>query len=124
MRTILGCAAILALACGASFAGQTKVDAKKLVGKWAPAPEKDKKEKPLPMVIEFTADGKVSMTVGAPGAEHRVDGTYSLAADKLSVQLKVREMDVKETLTIKKLTDDELTTEDSKGKAETMKRKR
>ena len=124
MRTILGCAAILALACGATAAGQAKVDAKKLVGKWEPAPEKDKKEKPPAMVIEFTADGKVSMTVGAAGAEYKAEGSYKLDADKLSVTLKVGNQEAKDTLTVKKLTDEELTTEDSKGKVEALKRKR
>ena len=123
MRTVLGCAAVLALACGASVAGQAKVDAKKLVGKWAPVPDKDKKEKGPALTIEFTADGKVSMTVGAPGAEHRAEGTYKLAGDKLAVLLRVGEAEVKDTLTVKKLTDTELTTEDSKGKSETLRRK-
>jgi uncharacterized protein (TIGR03066 family) len=121
MRTVLGCVAVLALACGVSVAGQGKVDGKKLVGKWVPVPEKDKKA--LPMTIEFTADGKVSMTVGTPGAEHRAEGTYTLTGDKLAVQLKVGDTEVKDALTVKKLTDTELTTEDSKGKSETLRRK-
>ena len=123
MRTVLGCVTVLALACGVSVAGQGKVDAKKLVGKWAPVPDKDKKDKPPAMTIEFTADGKVSMTVGTPGAEHKADGTYTLTGDKLAVQLKVGDAEVKDTLTVKKLTDTELTTEDSKGKSETLRRK-
>jgi uncharacterized protein (TIGR03066 family) len=125
MRAILGCAAVLALACGVTVAGgQAKVDAKKLVGKWSPAPDKDKKDKQVAMTIEFTADGKVSMTVGAAGAEYKAEGTYKLAADKLTVQMKVGDTEAKDTLTIKKLTDDELTTEDSKGKVEALKRKK
>jgi len=128
MRTVLGGAAVLALACGVSLAaGQAKVDGKKLVGKWVPAPDKDKKDKSdkqTAMTIEFTADGKVSMTVGAAGAEYKAEGTYKLAADKLTVQLRVGDADVKDTLTVKKLTDDELTTEDSKGKVEALRRKK
>ena len=123
MRTVLGCVAVVALACGVSVAGQGKVDVKKLVGKWAPVPEKDKKDKPPAMTLEFTADGKVSITAGPPGAEQRADGTYTLTGDKLAVQLKIDNADLKETLTIKKLTDTELTTEDSTGRAETLKRK-
>ncbi len=139
MRAILGCVAVLALACGATtLAGQAKLDAKKLVGKWEPAPEKiDKKNKkdknedktppappPIPTIIEFSADGKLSMTVGEPGKDYRVDGTYKLDSDKLSVSLKVADKEIKETLTIKKLTDDELVTEDSKNKIEALRRKR
>ena len=124
MRRVLGCAAVLVLACAATAVAQPKVDAKKLVGKWEPIPDKDKKEKLSGLLIEFTADGKVAMTVGGPGAEYKAEGTYKLEADKLSVTLKVGDKEAKDTLTVKKLTDDELTTEDSKGKEEKLKRKR
>jgi uncharacterized protein (TIGR03066 family) len=130
MRTVLGGAAVFLLACGAAVAGQAKIDAKKLIGKWEPAHEKDAKDKkdkapPGPaMIIEFAANNKMSMTVTDAGKDFKVEGTYKLEADKLSVQMKVRDKEVTETLTVKKLTDDELVTEDSKNKTETLKRKR
>jgi uncharacterized protein (TIGR03066 family) len=124
MRTVLGCVTILALACAATAAGQGKIDAKKLVGKWEPVPDKDKKDKLPGLLIEFMADGKVAMTVGGPGAEYKAEGTYKLEADKLAVTLKVGDKEAKDTLTVKKLTDDELVTEDSKGKVETLRRKK
>ena len=58
------------------------------------------------------------------GRDFRVPGTYKLEGDKLSVEMKVADKEVKETLTVKNLTDSELVTEDSKGKTETLKRKR
>ena len=115
MRTVLGCAAVFVLACGV-VAGQP--DAKKLIGKW------ETTDKKALMLIEFTADGKIYLTSGPPGTELKVDGTYKLDKDKLAVQLKFPGEEVKETLTVKKLTDDELITEDSKQKAETLKRKK
>lgn len=137
MRMILGCATVLALACGATFAGQAKLDAKLLTGKWEPAPEKvdpkDKDKKPAggpAMVIEFTPDAKtptagvMSMTVTDSGKDLKVDGKYALAADKLTIEMRLGDKDVKETLTVKKLTESELTTEDSKMKQETLRRKR
>ncbi len=133
MRAILGCAAVLALAYAATAAGQAKIDGKLLVGKWEPAPEKekdkdkdkdkDKKEKPPAMVLEFAADGKLAMLVGETGKETRVEGTYKLESDKLTVQLKIADKEAKETLTVKKLTTTEFITEDSKGKAETFRKK-
>jgi uncharacterized protein (TIGR03066 family) len=123
MRVILGCVAVLALAVAATAAGQAKVDAKLLVGKWEQAPDKDKKEKPPAMVIEFTADGKLSMIVGDTGKEFRVDGKYTLEVDKLAVVLKLADKEIKETLTVKKLTSTELVTEDSKNKTETLRKK-
>lgn len=133
MRTILGCSAVFSLMCGAALAGQVKVDGKLLVGKWEPAVEKEKtpdKDKPpekkekLPaMVIEFTADGKVAMTIGEAGKEVRAEGTYKLDADKLAVSMKVLDKEIKETLTVKKLTATELVTEDSKGKSDSLRKK-
>jgi uncharacterized protein (TIGR03066 family) len=123
MRMILGCVAFLALACAVSAAGQAKIDPKLLVGKWEPVLDKDKKEKPPAMVIEFTADGKLSLSVNDGGKESHVDGTYKLEADKLAVSLKIADKEIKETLTVKKLTTTELVTEDSKQKTETLRKK-
>jgi uncharacterized protein (TIGR03066 family) len=122
MRRVLGCTAVLVLACAATAVAQPKIDAKKLVGKWEPVPDKDKKEKLSGLLIVFTDDGKVTMAVA--GAESRAQGIYELKADKLAVTLKVGDREEKDTLTVKKLTDDELVTEDSKGRAETLRRKR
>jgi uncharacterized protein (TIGR03066 family) len=147
MRAALGCAAVLALAAGLSLAGQAKVDVKKLAGKWEPAPEgepekKDKKEKkekkeagPPPgpaLVLEFVADpklpneGKVALTVTTGGRTDQAGGTYKFdpAEGKLNVVLKVGDKEVKDTLTVKSLTDTELVTVDSKEKAEAFRRKK
>lgn len=142
MRAVLGCAAVLALASGV-VARQAKLDAKLLLGRWEPVPEKeakdpkDKKDKPPAgpaMVIEFTADpkadpkeppaGRMSMTVTDGGKDYRADGTFRLAGDKLDVYLKLGDREVKETLTITKLTDTELVTVDSKSKTESLRKKK
>lgn len=116
MRAVLGCVAVLGLACGA--VGQDKkdgkIDPKKLVGRWEPA---DTKKGP-PMVLEFTANNKVTLSVG----EAKAAGTYTLAGDKLEVSMKHGADEIKQTLVVKKLTDDELTTEDERKKTETLKR--
>jgi uncharacterized protein (TIGR03066 family) len=90
-----------------------KLDPRKLVGRWEPA---DKKAPP--MVVEFSADGKVTLAVG----EAKAAGTYKLDGDKLEVSMKHGADELKQTLVVKKLTDDELTTEDEKQKTETMRR--
>ena len=139
MRLILGSALVMAL-CGATLAGQAaKIDGKLLAGKWEQLPEKvdpkdkEKKDK-LPagpaMVIEFTPNdktptvGTMSVTVSDSGKDFKVDGKYTLAADKLTVEMKLGDKDVKETLTIKKLTESEFVTEDSKQKTESLRKKR
>lgn len=121
MRAILGCTVVLVLATAVTATQDKKdqkTDAKKLIGKWETG---DKKSL---VVIEFAAEGKLTLTAGESGKEIKVEGTYKLDGDKLEVSLKFMGEEQKEKLTIKKLTDTELVTEDSKGKTETLKRKK
>lgn len=116
MRAILGCAAVLALAwvTTAQEKKDEKFDAKKLIGKW------ETTDKKAVVLIEFAADGKLSVSSG----EVKAEGNYKLEGDKLDVTLKFLGEEHKEKLTVKKLTDTELETVDSKGKSETLKRKK
>ena len=57
--------------------------------------------------------GQANETTGA-------DGTYKLDGDKLELGMKFGGDEKKETLTVKKLTDTELETADSKGKTDTF----
>jgi uncharacterized protein (TIGR03066 family) len=118
MRTILGCALVLAMAVTAATAADDKIDAAKLVGKWEP---KDAK-KDTKLVLEFTKDGKLSVTTDVEGKEYKVAGTYALDGNKLAMSLKVGEMEVKETVTVLKLTDDEMVGEQKNGKKESFRR--
>jgi uncharacterized protein (TIGR03066 family) len=120
MRAVLGCGLAVALAVAAGAAAQDKkddkVDAKKLIGKWQPAEKKEN------VTIEFTKDGKLFVTADVAGKAEKLEGTYKLDGNKLTVGLKVGGSDQTETMTVTKLTDDELVTEDSKGKKETLKK--
>jgi uncharacterized protein (TIGR03066 family) len=121
MRTLLGCVTMFAMTCGLA-AADDQVDLSKLVGKWELAEAK----KGQAMTLEFTKMKKISLIVGEPGKEVKIEGTYEVSekTNTLSVALKVSEEEIKESLTIIKLTDDELVTEDSKGKKGTMKKKK
>ncbi len=125
MRGLVGAVVVLAFAGFATdVAGaqkekdkeKDKFDAKKLVGKWEPADAK------IPITIEFTDKGKMILAVEFNGKSEKVEGTYKLASDKLEMVLTADGKEQKETLTLSKLTDDELVGKDSKGKAETLKR--
>lgn len=119
MRMVFGCAmaAVLALAAGA-YADE-KIDAKKIVGKWEP---KDAK-KEIKMELEFTKDGKLSVTADADGKDFTITGTWKLDGNKLTLQLKAGENEIKDTVTISKLTDDEMIGEsDTKKQKESFKR--
>lgn len=106
MRTMIGCAAVLfALAAGAAgTAADDKIDTKKLLGKWEP---KDAK-KDVKIVLEFAKDGKLVVTSPGPEKESRLEGTYKLDGNKLTLHLKVGDQEVKDTVTITRLTDDEM----------------
>jgi uncharacterized protein (TIGR03066 family) len=113
MRAMLGfsLAAFLAITAGlaADAKKEEKVDAKKLIGKWEPTDKKD-------ISIEFLKDGKLTIK------ELKIEGTWKLTGNKLHLALKFDNQEKTETVTVLKLTDEELTTEDSKGKKETLKR--
>ena len=122
MRMLIGAALVFSFATIVSAAGQgkekdkDKVDLKKLMGKWEP---KDGK-----IVIEFADKGKLVMTVDFGGKSEKIDGSYKLDGNKLDVIINFMGKEQKETLTVKSLTDAELVTTDSKGKDETLKRKK
>ena len=119
MRVLFGCVlAALAVGFGPDAAGrEEKIDAKKLVGKWTGESESTGET----VVMEFTKDGKLKITSKAK-KEIQLNGTYTVDGDKLMVTLKAGDQEFKETLTIVKLTDDELVTKDSKGKKDTFER--
>jgi uncharacterized protein (TIGR03066 family) len=118
MRTLIGAAMILAFAGLNSAVGQDKekdkIDLKKLMGKWEP--------KEGMVVIEFADKGKFTLALSSDSK--KFDGTYKLDGNRLEIAITIADKEQKETLTIKKLTDDELVTTDSKGKDETLKRKK
>jgi len=126
MRTLIGIA-VLVLA-GAALAADDKkekdkdkkeaIDGKKLIGKWEP--EKPKKGELAS--IEFTATGKLIAVADVGGKDAKAEGTYKLDGDKLTFEITFMGETVKETITITKLTDDELEGRDKEGKAEAFKR--
>jgi uncharacterized protein (TIGR03066 family) len=73
--------------------------------------------------IEFMADGKVKMVDGGK----TIEASYIYEGDKLTMTMldpTGKSKDKKsETWTVKKLTDTEMTTVDSKGKEDTLKKK-
>lgn len=112
---------VLLLALGGATPGQEKdspFDPVKLVGRWEPLERK----KGDTSVVEFAAGGKVAFKVTVGGKTQSWDGTYAVTGQKLRIALKVGDKTVTEELVVLKLTDDELATEDAKGKKETLRR--
>ena len=77
--------------------------------------------------MDFAKDGKLTVTGTLDGKLQTFDGTYKLDGDKLAFELKVKGADgkeevIKETITLLKLTDDEMEGKDKEGKVEVLKR--
>jgi len=120
MRTGLGAVVVALAAAAGGPAGDkdTPVDARKLVGKWEPK-EPKKGEK---VQIEFTKDGKLAITSAVEGKTEKYEGTYAVSGNKLSITMKIKDADVKDTVTVLRLTDDEMDTVDGKGKKDFLRR--
>lgn len=116
MRLMLGLALATVLTLTAGAAQDEKIDGKKLIGKWSP---KDSK-KDAGLVIEFAKDNKLILSVDIAGKTEKVEGTYKLDGNKLSLAIKFGEKENKETMTIVRLGDEEMETVDSNGKKDTL----
>jgi len=123
MRAVLGTAAavVIAVAAGGPAAdNDTPIDAKKLVGKWEPK-EQQKDQK---VMLEFTKDGKLTISTAADGKTTAYTGTYKVSGNKMSIAIKIKGEEVKQEVTVLRLTDGELETEDAKGKKDVLRRMR
>src|SRR5262249_2404559 len=83
---------------------EKKDNAKLLVGTWEVAKSYDKGP-PVGATVTFTADGKMKVTAKVDGKEMSNEATYKFEGEKYTVMMKRGDMDVKRTVTIKKLTD-------------------
>lgn len=114
MRVLTGCVLGVLLVASAGLS-QEKVDDKKIVGKWEPTEGLPPGAK---ATVEFTKDGKLLINFSFGDKAEKIEGTYKLEGNKLSVDLKEK----KETSTVTKLTDEDLFLKDEKGKEEKFKR--
>lgn len=123
MRAVLGTALAVAVAVaaeGPAADNDIPIDAKKLAGKWEPKEQK----KDQKIVLEFTKDGALTISTTADGKTTTYTGTYKLSGNKLAIAMKIKGEEVKQEVTVLKLTDDELDTEDAKGKKDLLRRVR
>lgn len=92
----------------------------KLVGTWEIAKST---EGLVGTSMEFTRDGKLIMTAKAGEQTVKVEGSYTVDGDSLTIVQNVGGQEVRETTKIRQLTDKTLTTVDAKGQSEEFKRK-
>jgi uncharacterized protein (TIGR03066 family) len=115
---LLSCALIAALGVVVNGDDKTEtIDAKKLVGKW----ELVERSTTVKVVVEFSKDGKLSVSETTNGKEEKSEGTYKVEGNKVITTLKTDRSDG-DTFTITKLTDTEMTTKDIDGKEDMFRR--
>ena len=112
----------VAVVCFAQTARGQDDNAKKIVGVWELA--KAGGELPAGSTVEFTKDEKLIAAFKVEGMEVKLEGTYKVDKEKLTVKLKLADQSIEETATIKKLTDDALELEDKDKKVDVFKRKK
>jgi uncharacterized protein (TIGR03066 family) len=99
----------------------TVVAGPRTIGTW----EAVQGDLPKGSTVEFTRDGKLKLTAVVDKNKIVIEGTYAVVGDKLKLTMKGPDgREHKETLTIEKLTADELATKDSRGQLDGFKRVR
>jgi len=120
MRALMGFVAVLMLACYTGHAAaQEKIDAKKLIGKWQPA---DSAKGGVDITLEFTDKGKMIIAIALGDKSEKIEGSYKLDGDKLELLMSFGGKDQKETVTLTKLSDEEMIGKNKDGKEEKFKR--
>lgn len=119
MRRMVTLSAVLLGLTTLTALAQEKLDPKKLLGKWEPVDSKL-----TSLTLEFQDKGKWILTVEIMGKTEKAEGTYKLEGNKLEVTMVFAGQEQKEVLTVKRLTDTEFVTTDSKGKDEAFRRKK
>jgi uncharacterized protein (TIGR03066 family) len=117
--TLGGVAVLCACVSVACSPGAREGHDNKLVGVWE---QEDGDAKGS--TVEFTGDGKLKVVDFTKGQKiETIDGTYTLDGDTLKIALiHGEEEEKKDSVKITKLTDQELVTEDEKGKVDHFKR--
>ena len=70
--------------------------------------------------VDFTKDGKLTAVI--KGDDTKLEGSYKIDKDKLTVKLKAGDQTIEEVVTITKLTDDALELKDKDAKVDVFKK--
>jgi uncharacterized protein (TIGR03066 family) len=97
--------------------------AKMIIGKWE-VTKADDGTLPVGSIVEFTKDGKFISREKLDAKDVTFEGTYKVEGDKFDLDLKAGDQSIKVSITITKLTDDELHTKNDDGKVVEVKRKK
>ena len=114
--------AIVAVMTACLCNGASAADNKKLiVGKWE-VTKADDGTIPLKTIVEFKADGKMSVKGEMDGQKLEFEGTYTVDAESFTFKLNINGQEESKKIAIKKLDEKELETTDPEKKSVTLKR--
>jgi uncharacterized protein (TIGR03066 family) len=115
---------VVIVAFGSGARADDKPDyAKMLVGKWEVS-KADEGTIPVGAIVEFTRDGKVKF-IGKKGDEEvAIDGTYKVEKNTFTLTMKAGDQEHSETITITKMSDGEMSTENKNGKKVDLKKRK
>lgn len=109
---------------GTNARAEDKPDyAKLIVGKWE-ASKADEGTLPPGAVVEFTKDGKIKLNGKKGDAEVAFEGTYTVEKNTFTIAMKVGDQEHKQTITITKMSDTEMSTKNAEGKVVELKRRK
>src|SRR5262245_3327925 len=119
MRRVLAAVVCAIVFVAGASADDKKIDPAKLLGKWE-LTKSESGNAPKGAIIEFMKDNKMSINVDFNGKSLKLEGTYKVDGDKLTVTIKPPDggKEDSDTDTIKSLTDDKIVLID-KDKKET-----
>lgn len=113
LRSCLMLIALLAFA-GHTLAFDEKIDAKLLIGKWEP----EMAPPGIKVVMEFKKEDKLEINIEVQGKQEKVEGTYKVEGNKLTVTMKREGQEITQNATIVKLEKDSCIIKDDKRNEE------
>jgi uncharacterized protein (TIGR03066 family) len=114
--------ALTALIAGLFVTPASAADNKKLlVGKWEVV-KADEGTLPVGTIVDYSAEGKSTITAKKGGKESTVEGSYTIDGDSFTYKLNFGGKDFSNKITIKKISETEMDTANPEGKAVAFKR--
>ncbi len=121
--SLAGLLVVLAVGSLAHAKEEKKDTAKMIVGTWEITKSYDNGP-PVGATVEFGKDGKFMLSGKAGDKDISHGGTYKVDGEKVNLVLKNEDKETKMVLTVKKISDTEMTTENESGKMVELKRKK
>jgi uncharacterized protein (TIGR03066 family) len=118
--------ALIALICcmSAAAVNAQEKNAKLLLGTWVVTKSAGAGSMPEGTIVEFGAGGKLKLTVDIKGKELVINANYTVEGDKFTIIEKKGTETRMQAVKIKKITGDQLITENEQGKEVELKRKK